>query len=757
MHTNEISDALTMSHAVWVPLSVHLSTMISERSGLYMVKPNVTKVIRERYLDAMTPETYPMILSQFFLADRLPYDPVFRTIQVQNTPLANIFDKILPSGIGRIIADPRQVREVPRLLRTLNDKTRMMSYLTRADVLCLMCCPKNRADFSRHILWLNDHASFVTSVDSTLKLVDEVISKLKSNEVTPTQICSFYEAVWPALKAASVTVRTGDIDDIAVSTDQLDLKVLIAEIKAFVAVVSFISLKAFVYSVLGTMMTDVSMFDVADRYFVTALLAASSAISMMNDKIAGYANIKDRPEVSSAPQVVEFIKRFGDSLVKLEKRKFEIELKQARVLEAKGLFGQTEAFLTKMGCIENVDDIINDPNRELLCEALQLRALIVKRQGDYKRAFELQETVVSAAFTIFGDTHPKTSVYVRQLGDIYRKLGQFDEAYDQYKRALELTNKSLGPDSPDAAECLGLLGLVLKKKCEYELAVRVLNEALSVTKLYYGEEHIKTATIYVFLGDAYRKTGDYDRAAVQYKLALDLFVKLLGTDHPETVDAKIQLVVLYKKTGDLSLAEETSKGLLDKVNKTFGKAHPKVATLLSALGDLDRKKGLFKAALIKYNDALDIFKNCKDEAEAAEIMNLIGLTNKKMGDYAIALPVLTHALEISKKYNGVGHPKTAQILTNLGDVCRKLKKFTDSEKYYKEGIEINRNTYGAEHVEVADALLGYGLLLKKLHKYDDAARVLRESCDITIARMGEEHSKSALAKQCKQLFELHDI
>ena len=107
------------------------------------------------------------------------------------------------------------------------------------------------------------------------------------------------------------------------------------------------------------------------------------------------------------------------------------------------------------------------------------------------------------------------------LGNIYCKLNQYDDAASSYQKALHL--------DPNEVELYNNLGFALEKKGEIQEAVTFYEKAIQKDSRYYFP--------YINLGALYRSTGKYELARECYQKALQI--------KPDCLEALLNLGILY--------------------------------------------------------------------------------------------------------------------------------------------------------------------------------------------------------------------
>ena len=92
-----------------------------------------------------------------------------------------------------------------------------------------------------------------------------------------------------------------------------------------------------------------------------------------------------------------------------------------------------------------------------------------------------------------GPDHVDVAASYNNLGTVHRGLGRFQQAKDNYARALDIRLKQLGP------------------------------------------KHVDVGASYNYVGNVYRSLGDFQQAKDNHARALDIRLKRLGPEHVEHV------------------------------------------------------------------------------------------------------------------------------------------------------------------------------------------------------------------------------
>jgi tetratricopeptide (TPR) repeat protein len=76
--------------------------------------------------------------------------------------------------------------------------------------------------------------------------------------------------------------------------------------------------------------------------------------------------------------------------------------------------------------------------------------------------------------------HPKVTMFLNNMAEIYESQGKYDEAELLYRRALIIDEKALGPCHPSIAGSLDNLAMLHHCQSKYEEAEKLYRRALSI-------------------------------------------------------------------------------------------------------------------------------------------------------------------------------------------------------------------------------------------------------------------------------------
>jgi tetratricopeptide (TPR) repeat protein len=186
-----------------------------------------------------------------------------------------------------------------------------------------------------------------------------------------------------------------------------------------------------------------------------------------------------------------------------------------------------------------------------------------------------------------------------QLGQLYDRTGDLDDAIAAYERVLALGNRSA--DQATIAAATGNLGEVYRIRGDLDRAEEMYEKSLDLNEALGRKEGM--ASNYGNLGIVYATRGDLDRAEERYKKSLTV-EKALGRKEGLAADYG-NLGIVYRIRCDLDRAEEMHKKSLD-LDEALGRKEG-MANQYGNLGALEEQRGNITAACAHWTKARDLF------------------------------------------------------------------------------------------------------------------------------------------------------
>ena len=218
-------------------------------------------------------------------------------------------------------------------------------------------------------------------------------------------------------------------------------------------------------------------------------------------------------------------------------------------------------------------------------------AMILIDQGKYPEALELLEELLPT-YQMLGngdDENEDVAGTYNNMGRVYDKQGQYENALEQYSKSLQIELAKLGPNHPDVATTYNDMAVVYESQGQYEKALELYSKDLEIRLAKLGPEHPSVATTYNNMAGVYKKQGQYEKALELYSKDLEISLAKLGPDHPSVATTYNNMALVYKSQGQYEKALELySKSLEIKLAK-LGPDHPSTKSTKNSLQDCERK------------------------------------------------------------------------------------------------------------------------------------------------------------------------
>ena len=216
--------------------------------------------------------------------------------------------------------------------------------------------------------------------------------------------------------------------------------------------------------------------------------------------------------------------------------------------------------------------------------ALNALGRCAKLQGDATLAERRHREAHEMLLRVHGDaSHPDCAASTSLAAAALAAMGRFEEARDQYERALQRTTQAHGEWSGAAARVQNDLGVVQWRLGNLDEAERLYRRALAIQEDL-GEEAQDVAPVLNNLATLLCDQDRYDMALPLHRRAVDIDERRLGPDHPDLALTLNNLASLYCEHGKTAEAAGMHRRALAIQQTTLGRGHPATAATLHALG-----------------------------------------------------------------------------------------------------------------------------------------------------------------------------
>jgi len=366
--------------------------------------------------------------------------------------------------------------------------------------------------------------------------------------------------------------------------------------------------------------------------------------------------------------------------------------------------------------------------------------------ADSLRVITLVDRGVLEAQTLNNDPKAQGELY-QNLGDIYEKLGKFEQSDSLLQSALEVRKSVFGAESPEAAESLVELGLLRDAEGKYDEAERLVRQGLAINNQKLSPTHPSVAQATSALGKILEDRGSYD-AAIE---VLQEAVKLQAAQGGSTTDLAETLTELANShfySGHYAASEALNQKVLAMDRKLYGDRHPHVADDLINLGAIKYDLGHYPEAEQFDRQALDITQSFygQNHPATASALTILGRTLVSEGKSDEAANLLQQALVVEEKVYGKVHPRVAGTLNELGKILQQQGKLDEAEANFQRMADIYRAVYAGKHYYIGIALCNLAGVYVERKDFAGAERLFREALQMYSQTLPPDHLNVGIAR-----------
>lgn len=367
------------------------------------------------------------------------------------------------------------------------------------------------------------------------------------------------------------------------------------------------------------------------------------------------------------------------------------------------------------------------------------------RAGNLGKAFEAALVREGFARREYGGAGPRYADALKDLGFMKKLLGRYDEAEQDYVRALAVEIAARGASHPYVARTHNYLANLYMDTGRLREAEQEFKAAVQIGEQAPGVQPTDLATWYQNLGILFYAQGRLLEAEVHTRRALDLSAQIGEEDAVKYARYSNNYGVIKVALGRYGEAEYAIRRAIEIDTTRLRPNHPDLAWDFSSLGLLYVAQGRIEDAVAPFERALAMrraYYSGPHTAIAASLTSLAKVYGMLKRPDAEAL--MREALAIDKAVlKREDHPSIAKDLLNLAEFLLVAGRPAEARKEAEAALRINGKEFGETHQAYASGmqvvgrtLLVEGRLLEALAQFDRAL-------SITARTLGERHPATA--------------
>lgn len=270
--------------------------------------------------------------------------------------------------------------------------------------------------------------------------------------------------------------------------------------------------------------------------------------------------------------------------------------------------------------------------------------------GDYTEAEKHFTHAKKIIHEQLGTAHPTYAVSIQNLALLHGQTENFAKAVELFDTALDVWERV--PDErrgADHALCLCNLGSIYEKTGDYDEALTLTNRAKQLLRGSFGEEHPLYAICLNNLAGLYKRLGDTEQALAYYEDAVNVMKETYSSDHPQYATCLGNLALVHLARGDFARAKQCCQNAMELRKNVLGTRHPMFASSYNSLGGIHEQAGEHEAALHCYQKAADIHAGTLGENNDSYISFIynIAQVHERRGEFEEATQLHLKALRIA--------------------------------------------------------------------------------------------------------------
>jgi len=325
-------------------------------------------------------------------------------------------------------------------------------------------------------------------------------------------------------------------------------------------------------------------------------------------------------------------------------------------------------------------------------ERNQLKAQAAYNQGKEKEALKEYESA-QKHFEAALSHDPENIVYLSSLGKTHFLSGNYNNAYKQFEKTLELNKKKYSHHHPQLVNDHNNLAMILMKSEKGRDAINHLNNALQINIVL----NTKTKDRNREIADSYNNLGhawidlDTNKSLSYYKKALDHLFLLNEDNNLDVIKTYNNIASLYTKMGD---AENPSERIYFLAGDKRGVYSRKLA----------KRREFYEKAIEYAENALNAAENNfnSDHPETVRGLKILGSCWLRLGDPRKSITYYNKIFSANLKRYGKKHPSVSQSYNDLGTawlIWGDAKKAID---LFNEALNINLAVCGENSSSVVN-------------------------------------------------------
>jgi eukaryotic-like serine/threonine-protein kinase len=333
-------------------------------------------------------------------------------------------------------------------------------------------------------------------------------------------------------------------------------------------------------------------------------------------------------------------------------------------------------------------------------------------------------------------------------GDAARRDHNFAVAADAYRQSLALSVKVNGADDQETATIGQMLGTALEQLGSYDEALVDLKRALEIDNRVFGESSSRALRLGEAVGFTEFEAGRIVEARGRYERVIPLAESHKPVNEELVSELRLNFAEMMTDLGELDHAEKLLIEVRDFLKQHAGSDPSEVAETLSALGEVEARRGQLESAETDLREALAILTNAK-QVDTALVQARLGHVRLLRGDTDGALELGHEARDIAVKVDGERSHDTAIAHYLYGLVLAAANRASDAEAEWRAALDCYSKLLPPDglHLRSADVRLALGeMLAARIDQREDSLRLLDQGIALREQFFGAQDARAQKAR-----------
>ncbi|MFE9629714.1 FxSxx-COOH system tetratricopeptide repeat protein [Streptomyces sp. NPDC006463] len=366
---------------------------------------------------------------------------------------------------------------------------------------------------------------------------------------------------------------------------------------------------------------------------------------------------------------------------------------------------------------------------------------ILRSQGRFVEAKELDEVTLERQRSVLGPSHPHTYMTTSGLAMDLGALGRYGEAMELATAAHEGLGQIFHEAHPRTLAAANNLALNLRMVGRYARAREIDQEVLHRRTEVLGPNHPYTLSSAQNLARDLREVGRYEDSVQLLSRTYELYKRELGPAFPGTLSAAKNLAVSLRRAGEVEDALRLTTATRNRYRATYTSVNPallacelNLAADMFATGDPGGARDLAQEVVDEYVKV----PGERDPYTLAAVNNL-AVFHWGTGEAETAETMLRQTIRYMREVLGDQHPHTVFAHLNLANARADQGDPEGALELERTAVVRLREALGAHHPETLASASNLAISLDAMGRGDEAARIRAESVTELARLLGEDH------------------